>query len=158
MPIFRVKSAKIYTGQKNLHWRRQRQLSGMLTYRWFTVSIYSISFNKINNGKSPESEKNNLGYEQVGLGNWRAICSHFLTFWARRGTFFSLFNCLRPYRGCWLRSATLASALSASSTSSLGTRLVADRRAYYLWSNLFFIAILFSSDTTISHISNLLPS
>ena len=31
MPIFRVKSVKIYTGQKNLHWRRQRQwqLSGM---------------------------------------------------------------------------------------------------------------------------------
>ena len=45
MPIFRVKSVKIYTGQKNLHWRRQprqRQLWGMhqiqnglfpLTYR-----------------------------------------------------------------------------------------------------------------------------
>ena len=33
MPIFRVKSVKIYTGQKNLHWRRQPrqwQLSGML--------------------------------------------------------------------------------------------------------------------------------
>ena len=30
MPIFRVKSVKIYTGQKNLHWRRQWQLSGML--------------------------------------------------------------------------------------------------------------------------------
>ena len=33
MPIFRVKSVKIYTGQKNLHWRRQtrqRQLSGMV--------------------------------------------------------------------------------------------------------------------------------
>ena len=33
MPIFCVKSVKIYTGQKNLHWRRQprqRQLSGML--------------------------------------------------------------------------------------------------------------------------------
>ena len=29
LPIFRVKSVKIYTGQKNLHWRRQRQLSGM---------------------------------------------------------------------------------------------------------------------------------
>ena len=32
MPIFRVKSVKIYTGQKNLHWRRRprrRQLSGM---------------------------------------------------------------------------------------------------------------------------------
>ena len=32
MPIFRVKSVKIYTDQKNLHWRRQprqRQLSGM---------------------------------------------------------------------------------------------------------------------------------
>ena len=31
-PIFRVKSVKIYTGQKNLHWRRQPrqwQLSGM---------------------------------------------------------------------------------------------------------------------------------
>ena len=35
MPIFRVKSVKIYTGQKNLHWRRQprqRQLSGMQTF------------------------------------------------------------------------------------------------------------------------------
>ena len=31
MPIFRVKSVKIYTGQKNLHWRRQRQLSGMVS-------------------------------------------------------------------------------------------------------------------------------
>ena len=33
MPIFRVKSVKIDTGQKNLHWRRQprqRQLSGMV--------------------------------------------------------------------------------------------------------------------------------
>ena len=33
MPIFRVKSVKIYTGQKNLHWRRRprrRQLSGMV--------------------------------------------------------------------------------------------------------------------------------
>ena len=33
MPIFRVKSVKIYTGQKNLHWRRQWrqwQLSGMM--------------------------------------------------------------------------------------------------------------------------------
>ena len=33
MPIFRIKSVKIYTGQKNLHWRRQWrqwQLSGML--------------------------------------------------------------------------------------------------------------------------------
>ena len=32
MPIFRVKSVKIHTGQKNLHWRRRprrRQLSGM---------------------------------------------------------------------------------------------------------------------------------
>ena len=32
MPIFRVKSVKIYTGQKNLHWQRRprrRQLSGM---------------------------------------------------------------------------------------------------------------------------------
>ena len=32
MPIFRVKSVKIYTCQKNLHWRRRprrRQLSGM---------------------------------------------------------------------------------------------------------------------------------
>ena len=29
MPIFRVKSVKIYTGQKNLHWRHQQQLSGM---------------------------------------------------------------------------------------------------------------------------------
>ena len=36
---------------------------------------------------------------------------------------FSLLNCLRPYRGCWLRSTTLAKvALSASSASSLGTR------------------------------------
>ena len=36
MPIFRVKSVKIYTGQKNLHWRRRprrRQLSGMLMFR-----------------------------------------------------------------------------------------------------------------------------
>ena len=32
MPIFRIKSVKIYTGQKNLHWRRQRQLSGMQTF------------------------------------------------------------------------------------------------------------------------------
>ena len=34
MPIFRVKSVTIYTGRKNLHWRRQprqRQLSGINT-------------------------------------------------------------------------------------------------------------------------------
>ena len=34
LPIFRVRSVKIYTGQKNLHWRRRprrRQLSGMLS-------------------------------------------------------------------------------------------------------------------------------
>ena len=37
MPIFRVKSVKIYTGQKNLHWRRRRQLSGMCI-RWYGVS------------------------------------------------------------------------------------------------------------------------
>ena len=32
MPIFHVKSVKIYTGKKNLHWRRQWrqwQISGM---------------------------------------------------------------------------------------------------------------------------------
>ena len=37
MPIFRVKSVKIYTGQKNLHWRRRprrRQLSGMSRWWW----------------------------------------------------------------------------------------------------------------------------
>ena len=40
MPIFRVKSVKIYTGQKNLHWRRRprrRQLSGMDTYKAIDV-------------------------------------------------------------------------------------------------------------------------
>ena len=25
LPIFRIKSVKIYTGQKNLHWRRQQR-------------------------------------------------------------------------------------------------------------------------------------
>ena len=38
MPIFRVKSVKIYTGPKNLHWRRQWrqwQLSGMPVTRHF---------------------------------------------------------------------------------------------------------------------------
>ena len=37
MPIFRVKSVKIYTGQKNLHWRhqwRQWQLWGMHSATW----------------------------------------------------------------------------------------------------------------------------
>ena len=40
MPIFRVKSVKIYTGQKNLHWRRQPrqwQLSGMKI-----INIYQL--------------------------------------------------------------------------------------------------------------------
>ena len=43
MPIFCVKSVKIYTGQKNLHWRRQprqRQLSGMDIYQ--DIWIYYI--------------------------------------------------------------------------------------------------------------------
>ena len=44
MPIFRVKSVKIYTGQKNLHWRRQWrqwQLLGMLVtwMPWLRPSI-----------------------------------------------------------------------------------------------------------------------
>ena len=47
MPIFRVKSVKIYTGQKNLHWRRQprqRQLSGMIMYvRICTYMIQLVS-------------------------------------------------------------------------------------------------------------------
>ena len=43
MPIFRVKSVKIYTGQKNLHWRRQWrqwQLSGMLTHLPIKGGLY----------------------------------------------------------------------------------------------------------------------
>ena len=54
MPIFRVKSVKIYTGQKNLHWRRRprrRQLSGMgvSTLDWFLteVSALSVELNKL---------------------------------------------------------------------------------------------------------------
>ena len=51
MPIFRVKSVKIYTGQKNLHWRRQWrqwQLSGMekMNKNWFcilSVDFYALS-------------------------------------------------------------------------------------------------------------------
>ena len=52
MPIFCVKCVKIYTGQKNLHWRRQphqRQLSGMenscedvpilLTPSWWIIPL-----------------------------------------------------------------------------------------------------------------------
>ena len=51
MPIFRVKSGKIYTGQKNLHWRRQWrqwQLSGMgqasssLSVGWATSSCWKV--------------------------------------------------------------------------------------------------------------------
>ena len=51
MPIFRVKSVKIYTGQKNLHWRRRprrRQLSGMhvsrkcIFFSKFSLTLYDI--------------------------------------------------------------------------------------------------------------------
>ena len=45
MPIFRVKSVKIYTGQKNLHWRRQPrqwQLSGMPNMRYLYSSGTSL--------------------------------------------------------------------------------------------------------------------
>ena len=48
MPIFRVKSVKIYTGQKNLHWLRQWrqwQLSGM-EIRWTTLTNPRQNFNK----------------------------------------------------------------------------------------------------------------
>ena len=44
MPIFRFKSVKIYTGQKNLHWRRQWrqwQLWGMCI-RWHTLAYSGI--------------------------------------------------------------------------------------------------------------------
>ena len=48
MPIFRVKSVKIYTGQKNLHWRRQwRQWQlwgmtvGMKTWLWGKILMHS---------------------------------------------------------------------------------------------------------------------
>ena len=46
MPIFRVKSVKIYTGQKNLHWRRQprqRQLSGMVVTIVIVVSVVIVA-------------------------------------------------------------------------------------------------------------------
>ena len=46
MPIFRVKSVKIYTSQKNLHWRRQWrqwQLSGMVPPFVFTLLAQSLS-------------------------------------------------------------------------------------------------------------------
>ena len=49
MPIFCVKSVKIYTGQKNLHWRRQprqRQLSGM------NKLIYLVSVGWLQNAGS----------------------------------------------------------------------------------------------------------
>ena len=46
----------------------------------------------------------------------------FFGFLSETRNIFSLLNCLRPYRGCWLRSTTLATALSASSPSSLETR------------------------------------
>ena len=47
MPIFRVKSVKIYTGQKNLHWRRRprrRQLSGMEIFQmpWLQSSLLAL--------------------------------------------------------------------------------------------------------------------
>ena len=49
MPIFRIKSVKIYTGQKNLHWRRQWrqwQLSGMPQYSiCYRAQIYPFSQN-----------------------------------------------------------------------------------------------------------------
>ena len=52
MPIFRVKSVKIYTGQKNLHWRRRprrRQLSGMSPQQMqFSVIIEVYSSNIAN--------------------------------------------------------------------------------------------------------------
>ena len=51
MPIFCVKSVKIYTGQKNLHWRRQprqRQLSGMF------LSSFKFDYRM---GKSPQGHK-----------------------------------------------------------------------------------------------------
>ena len=47
MPIFRVKSVKIYIGQKNLHWRRRprrRQLSGMKELR-FNSGPEEVDFN-----------------------------------------------------------------------------------------------------------------
>ena len=53
MPIFRVKSVKIYTGQKNLHWRRQprqRQLWGMLPPcchgLFFTKVIFAMNIKR----------------------------------------------------------------------------------------------------------------
>ena len=56
MPIFRVKSVKIYTGQKNLHWRRRprrRQLSGMATptqmgiARWWQSNAWNFHLREL---------------------------------------------------------------------------------------------------------------
>ena len=51
LPIFRVKSVKIYTCQKNLHWRRRprrRQLSGMCSIlpTQYAVDIYGWDWMK----------------------------------------------------------------------------------------------------------------
>ena len=52
MPIFRVKSVKIHTGQKNLHWRRQPrqwQLSGMpnTTTTWHKKGVSGCSQHRV---------------------------------------------------------------------------------------------------------------
>ena len=65
MPIFRVKSVKIYTGQKNLHWRsqwRQWQLSGMSNvlgqYPW---GSFEITQKRKLDPKVGDMERNQIG-------------------------------------------------------------------------------------------------
>ena len=60
MPIFRVKSVKIYTGQKNLQWRRQprqRQLSGMYSGFDYYCNVDSDS--------NSEAAASSIVYEMV---------------------------------------------------------------------------------------------
>ena len=76
MPIFRVKSVKIYTGQKNLHWRRQWrqwQLSGMgagdswspnSTVLHLDIHLFKYTDLKDTAGQSARWGRGNLGNAQ----------------------------------------------------------------------------------------------
>ena len=76
MPIFRVKSVKIYTGQKNLHWRRRprrRQLSGMIGYQTPLISDGSTNWKGSVSGGASHRSHGHLFHPQGILNKYR-IC------------------------------------------------------------------------------------
>ena len=96
MPIFRVKSVKIYTGQKNLHWRRRprrRQLSGVTTLhvdrnnihilKLISSGLQSISM-KIDRHDAWSRRMRKSADSKAIIGVQIRVCRRFTWDWASR--------------------------------------------------------------------------